>query len=731
MADNVCLATQESAAFASAPEHQAQARLAIKHLNQFLVTDTSGWLPGGSDSSFGAFYNDTRYLTRWLYRINGRPLRLLKSSVSDGYAGQFIYGNPNLGNIREQTVRIKREVVIVNERFRERATITNFGPDPVSFDIDILFDADFADMFEVRGMPRPARGELQSPVVSPDGSSVVLSYRGLDGLLMTTVIAFHGAKPTVLHGCGARFALQLDPATERTAVLEMSITTMLEGEELARGQFKPWDDEYAEADRQYQQWRAAATSIVTGNPEFNRFLERCYRDLYILRMRTARGACIGAGIPWYSVAYGRDQCITGLETVPFMQDLARDIVLVLAAYQGTVDDEFTQQMPGKIMHELRPGETGRLKEHPFYQYYGTVDATELWLMLLGQYICWTGDTRFARKLWRNIRRALDYLDRAVKEGNGYLVYGNRRSSGLSNQGWKDSDNSVMHGDGVLAKPPVAICEAQGYLYAAWLAMADLAERLGYKRQARLLRGKADALKERFNRDFWMPDRNFVALAVDGDGRQCDVVSSNPGHLLATGILSDKHAAAVARRLCEPDMLCVWGLRTLSSAERAYNPMSYHNGSIWPHDNVMAAEGLWQRGERDSALHILQSLFEVALHQPNMRLPELFCGFGEEDGAGEAAGPTSWPVTCEPQAWAAGAVFMLLKECLGLRASAGDGVLRIVNPQLPEWLGDVEVRNLRAGSSSFDLRYSTADGITTCRVLAANGTARLSLQTPAT
>jgi glycogen debranching enzyme len=703
---------------AANPNHS---RLALKQGKHFMVLALSGMMPDATACGYGLYCDDTRYLSRWELTLNQRDLVLLSSSCEEGFTGSFVYGNPALPGLPEQSLMVRRQLVVVGDGMHEKLTVSNYRNRPAEVELTIRYAADFADMFEVRAQRRARRGQYAIPRQSRKGRRVLLGYTGLDGALMQTAIDFLGRRPDYLDAFQARFALKLGP--RQSQALEVAVTTRYRGREARSGTSGRFDNRLAELRAGYERWRAAGASISTDNATFNELLERCYRDLYMLRQPTPRGPALAAGIPWFAVAFGRDQAITAMQTLPLMPGLSREVIGVLAAYQGTGYDDYTEESPGRIMHELRLGEMARLREIPFVPYYGTVDATALWLRLLCRYVEWTWDLGLARRLWPRVRQALAYLDREIEAGGGYLRYGGRGDAALTNQGWKDSGDSVMYRDGELARPPVALCEPQGYLYAAWRQLSRLAAMLGHPRVSARLARQASALKQRFNQDFWMEAPGFVALALDGQGRQCDVISSNPGHLLATAILDDARAASVAETLMGQEMFCGWGIRTLSAGERAYNPMSYHNGSVWPHDNSLAVEGLCAIGRRSSAHAVMAGLFEAARHQADLRLPELFCGF-ERAGS---AGPVRYPVSCVPQAWAAGSMLQMLTACLGLVPDAKRKELHVVSPSLPSWLGAVTVTGLRVGDGAVDLRFVSAGDHTSCQPLTSRGGVRVVVQ----
>ncbi len=516
------------------------------------------------------------------------------------------------------------------------------------------------------------------------------------------------------------FNLTLPPRTP--IELEMFICTRTDGV-LTGGENRLLDFNglLAEADKKYSQWRVSETSITTEHEIFNLVLDRGLRDLYILRQATPEGSGIAAGIPWYSAIFGRDSAIVGWQMLPFRPDLSKQCIEILAAYQGTAIDDFRAERPGKIMHELRLGELARLNQIPHTPYYGTVDATALWLMLVARYFEWTGDSEFVQCLWPKITLALGWLDDASQ--SGFITYKRESPEGLENQGWKDSGDSVCHASGVLANPPIALCEAQGYDYAARTAVADMAQQLGQGEVAAAQRLKAADLKNRFFQKFWMEEVKFPALALDGDGRQVTAISSNAGHCLWSGILDGDSADHVADRLLAKEIDSGWGLRTLSTAASYYNPISYHNGSVWPHDNAIIIEGLRKIGRMHDGHKIMNDMVEVAQNQQEFRLPELVCGFERTDWSK----PINYPVSCSPQAWAAGSIFQTLSACLNFQPDAKNKILRIVDPCLPDWLGTVTIRRLKVGAAELDIAFESVNGNTFCQILRKSGHLRVIIE----
>ena len=549
-----------------------------------------------------------------------------------------------------------------------------------------------------------------------DARVVRLGYRGLDGLRRTSTLVFD-PPPDRLDATGADYHLPLGPGDRFE--LSLVVTANLEPDAAPRTLtfFDAAQRRRAPVERLTQE----ATRVRTNHDLFDHWLQRSRHDLHLLLTETADGFVPYAGIPWYVAPFGRDALITALQLLPFEPEIARGTLRYLARLQGTVDDAFTDQEPGKILHEYRRGEMATCREIPFIPYYGSVDATPLFVMLASAYLKWTDDVDFAREMWPAVERALAWMwAMGEAQGRGFLSSARRSPVGLPNQGWKDSHDSVMYADGRLAEPPIALAEVQGYQYAALLGAAAMAQALGRDAEVPALRARARRLQERFEADFWLPDEAFYALALDRDGAPCRVISSNPGHLLWTRIVSDSRAQIVARRLLQDDMFTGWGLRTLSSRERAYNPMSYHNGSVWPHDTALAAVGMREYGMNAQFLTLATGLFEAVLQFDDMRMPELFCGFPRVAGYA----PTRYPVACSPQAWASGVVFQLISAMLGLRPEAANNQITLARPTLPGWLTWIEIRGLRVSKSRLGMRVLQGSDGAAVELLARDGDAEL-------
>jgi glycogen debranching enzyme len=668
-------------------------KLVLKHQESFFVADRAGDFPAHFEGELGFYHEGTRHL-RWLeLRLLGdRPLILGAEASPSNDRILVALTNADIhtegDTIPCNTIYIDRLISLRAPHLVEALTISSYHHRPCEVTLEIIFAADFRDVFEVRGMHRPRRGDLL-PEQRDDGR-VRLSYRGLDDIVRFTDVRFE-PPPLMVASNRAVYKLALAPNAAQRIDITVSASAR---------------DEPPSATIAARSLRASAygfavesARVKTDNEAFSALLEQSLADVQMLLTETPEGDVPYAGVPWFVAPFGRDSIITALQLLPFHSGVAAGTLRFLAARQGRVRDDFKDEEPGKILHEYRRGEMANCREIPFIPYYGTIDATPLFVMLLAEYVRWTADLRLARELWPAVQAALSWMWRSGdRDGDGYLEYATQSALGLVNQGWKDSEDSVSHANGSLASPPIALAEVQGYAYAALTGAAELATALGESAMAVTLRADAALLFERFNRDFWLPEESFYALALDGGKRPCEVIASNAGHCLWTGIVPEQRAAAVAKRLLADDMFSGWGIRTLSARERRYNPMSYHNGSVWPHDNAIAAAGFRRYRFGALTVNVASGLFEASRHFERRRLPELFCGFTRRADHG----PISYPVACSPQAWAAGSALQLLTSMLGLEADAVAGRLTFVNPQLPPWLRDVELHDLRVGSSSLDV-----------------------------
>ncbi len=691
----------------------AHPRLILKHGSHFMVLDQEARIPACNTLGFGYYNYDTRYLSEWNFTLDGVELSLLSADVKRGYAGSFLYTNPQTNTLSQQNLMVQRQIVL-SDVMSERIVVENYSSNEITVEFCMKYQSDFADMFEVRGVNRKERGKRMLPRKDKQGKRLFLAYKGVDDCLLETMIEFRGQAPDSIVDGEARYMLVLPPRTPW--YLQIFMYTRSDGDLPFRARPEiDFSTLLDDADKSFSLWRSNGAQIMTEDEIVNFAVERGLRDLYILRQPTPKGIGIAAGIPWYSAPFGRDSAITGWQLLPYRPDLSRECIELLGAYQGTKVDEFRAERPGKIMHELRFGEMARVGQIPHTPYYGTVDATALWCMLVARYLRWTGDMPFAMEIWPKLELALSWLDSA-SEKTGYISYIRESPEGLENQGWKDSGNSIGHENGELAKPPISLCEVQGYLYAARLAIAEIASSLKKHELAERLHAQSAILKRDFKRDFWMPEHEFPALALDYDAKQVKVFSSNAGHCIWTGILDGEMAQRTADRMLAPDMDSGWGLRTLSKQASYYNPMSYHNGSVWPHDNAIILEGFRKIGRIRDAHYLLSAMAAVAQHQKDFRLPELVCGF-ERTNWGS---PIDYPVSCSPQAWAAGSIFQMLSACVNFMPDAHRKILRIEEPCLPEWLEKVTFHNLKVGDAQLDIAFSVSNGHTSCQILRKNG-----------
>jgi glycogen debranching enzyme len=667
---------------------------ALKHDYTFLVADSLGDVRGGVD---GLFRNDTRVLSRFRLTIGGAPPALLGSGVSEDNV--FFHANvtnrplPQLGNhaTPEGVIHIERSRFLWEERLFERWTLTNYGERPAPAPLSIAFGADFADIFEVRGHRRPARGRLLPPDIGAD--HIRFRYEGLDRVTRISSIAF-GRAPDLIDAEHAEFRLLLQQRTRDVLYLEIGADPApAPGEERFR-------NAAARARVCMRNKRRRGASLRTSGRLFNLWIDKSRADLALLETDMPTGPYPFAGIPWFSTPFGRDAIVTALQTLWLDPARARGVLSFLAKNQAREMSTFADSAPGKIMHETRKGEMAALGEVPFARYYGGVDATPLFVMLAGAYARRTADLAFIEELWPSLLAAMDWIEGpADSNQDGFVDYARGETTGLVNQGWKDSVDSIFHADGRLPRGPIALLEVQGYVYAARRVMAELAARRGEPALQKRWRQRAEEIRAAVEERFWMPQSKFYALALDGDGELCRVPASNAGHLLYTGLPSTSRAAHVTAQLLSATFDTGWGVRTVCDRAARFNPMSYHNGSVWPHDTGLCAAGLARYGDRVGIRHLLNETFDAA-HHFGMRLPELLCGFAR--AAGEP--PVGYPVACLPQAWSSGAMFMMLQAGLGLDIDAFRREIVIDRPELPSEIERLEVRGLRVGDEIVNLQF---------------------------
>ena len=692
----------------------------LKHGDAFAVFDRNGDIGAAGDTAEGLFYRDTRFLSRLDLRIEGKRPLFLSSAVHEDKAALTVeLTNPDvqLGDekLPRDTIFLERTKFLWKGVCYERVSIRNYASVQRRLRLDLLFDADFHDLFEVRGAERTSRGTTSSDVVGP--ACVAFRHRGLDKIERVTEIRFVPA-PRILDTNRATVELRLAPY-ERTSLF----VTVCCKEDGVNETVGPAD--YFHAYRETRRARRAATAdiatIKSSNESFDEVVCRATSDVYTLITRNDLGPYPYAGIPWFSTIFGRDGIITAMLMLWMDASIAGGVLRTLAATQATLCDPRSDAQPGKILHELRHGEMANLREVPFRRYYGSIDATPLFIMLAGMYLERTGDLETILGIWPNIEAALRWIDEYGDiDGDGFIEYSRAMDTGLANQGWKDSHDAIFHADGGDAEGPTAVCEVQGYVYAAKLNAARMANALGFAKLASELSLQAERLRLNFEAAFWCEDIGTYALALDGAKRPCRVLASNAGHALFTGIASPDRARKIAANLLNPDGFSGWGIRTLSRGQPRYNPMSYHNGSVWPHDNALIAIGFAHYGLKTEAARVFAGVFDAARRQELRRLPELFCGLIRRPHRG----PTPYPVACAPQAWAATAIFGLLGACLGLELSYEKDEIRFRDPVMPDFLDEVVIRNVQLGTSCADLRLHRYGHDVTANVLAHRGTSKI-------
>jgi glycogen debranching enzyme len=697
----------------------ARPRRSLKHDDTFIVLDSHGDIGASAGGPDGLFNADTRYLARLELLLDGVQPLLLGSNLRDDNSALTVdLTNPDVyrnGRIvlQKDMLHIVRTIFLWRGTGYQRIGLQNHGESTASFDLTLLFDNDFADLFEVRGERRPRRGIGSSKLLGP--ADAALEYNGLDGKSRTTALHFD-PRPTRLAVNGAVYHFELAPQQVTALFVAVSCNKPIPHQPVPffRGLL---------AHRREMRQSAGATSIETSNNIFNEVLCQSMADLNILMTETPQGRYPYAGIPWYSTTFGRDGLITALQMLWIDPRIACGVLKRLAAYQAKSVDPLADAEPGKILHEMRGGEMAALREVPFAQYYGSVDATPLFVLLAGLYVERTGDDETLAELWPAIEAALRWIDGAGDpDQDGFVEYQRASEQGLANQGWKDSYDAVFHADGRLAEGYIALAEVQGYVFAGKQLAARCALRMGLVDRARQLETEAQALAARFEQAFWCEELGTYALALDGAKRPCSVRTSNAGQLLFTGIVREDRARMVAADLMRPHFFTGWGIRTVARGEARYNPMSYHDGSIWPHDNALIALGLARYGLKHSVECVFKGLFDAASYMDLRRLPELFCGFQRE----KRRGPTLYPVACAPQAWASATPFTLLEAALGLEFDVLRGEIRLRNPRLPAFLNEVILRELQLGASSVDLCVRRHEDDVSLEVLRTRGQIQVSI-----
>lgn len=680
----------------------------LLHGDTFAIFDRGGDVQPVGFGQQGIFHLETRHLSRLEMHIGGvRPLLLSSTIRHDNVLFAVDLTNPDLtlesgAFVARGTLHIYRMKFLTECTCYERISVHNFDQQTVETELSIDFDADFADIFQVRGEKRAKQGKILPPKL--DGAAVLLGYEGLDGVTRTTRLVSTAGTGDA-HNKEITVPIRLRPHEEKSFILTIEC---LRGDRAHAP--RAYEDALQTMNKEHEESPLAHIAISTSDQRMNKWIRQSQADLAMMVTQTKYGPYPYAGVPWFSTVFGRDGIITALQLLWVEPQIARGVLSFLAANQATTFDAERDAEPGKILHELRKGEMAALKEVPFGKYYGTIDATPLFIVLAVAYFERTADRDFLRQIWPNLLAALDWIDHyGDRDGDGFVEYARHADTGLVQQGWKDSSDSVFHSDGNLAVGPIALCEVQSYVYAARNGMAILADELGDAALAERQIAAAKKLRQEFQQKFWCEELSTFALALDGEKRQCQVRSSNAGQCLFSGIGSKAQCRIVSEGLLSQEMFSGWGIRTLASSERRFNPMSYHNGSVWPHDNGMIAWGSLQQRDKEMPLKVLSGLLELSSNVIQQRLPELICGFTLRPGKG----PTLYPVACSPQAWAAGSVFMTLQACLGVEVRAREKRIYLHYSALPDWLSRVHVSNLRIGEGTCDMvfeRYEDGVGV---------------------
>ena len=700
---------------------QERQQRTLKQGDTFALFDHNGDSVAGPGNPEGIYHRDTRYLSHLYLTIEGvRPILLSSTLRDDNATLTCDLTNPDLYDsrghilIEHDLIHIRRSRFLWDATCYERLAIRNFDTAPRTIRLQLTFAADFADLFEVRGTKRARRGVMERPQAGRDW--IRLRYTGLDDTARSTQIRFEPV-PTHLTPDQASFDVDLAPRQTRSIFIEIKCNGSDDRAPVGRRFFTCLRD----SRRALRASASRAAAIATSNELFNEAIRRSVSDLYMLITDLPQGPYPYAGIPWFSTIFGRDAIITALQTLWIDPNIARGVLLYLAAHQAQSVDAAADAEPGKILHEVRHGEMAQLREVPFGKYYGSIDSTPLFVMLAGEYLRRTNDLETVRRIWPNIEAALRWIDEfGDRDGDGFVEYSRQTPDGLVNQGWKDSQDSISHADGTLARGPIALVEVQAYVFGALIAASQIAAALDEPGRSAALSQSAQLLQKQFDKAFFDEELGTYVLALDGDKKPCRVSTSNAGHALFTGIALRERAASVTHTLLRADSFSGWGIRTLSATEKRFNPMSYHNGSVWPHDNSLAAAGFARYGFRREAARIFQGLYDASTYIDLRRLPELFCGFARQT----RQGPTFYPVACSPQAWAAAAPILLLQSCIGISFNPANRTICFENPVLPPFLDQVQLLGLSVNGTTADINLQRSGNQVVVEVSRRHGPVRV-------
>ncbi|MFC4737356.1 glycogen debranching N-terminal domain-containing protein [Bacillus daqingensis] len=674
----------------------------IKENDLFFLTDESGDIPKDHPYGPGLYAKDTRFLSSYSLKINGEKPILLSSTADDAYHATMLLTNPHMEDedgvtLWRESIELKRERFIYNDVLYERITARNYNPSAAQFTVSLQLDADFHDMFIVRGFQHGKTGQKRPPILAPN--SLTLRYLGADHVERSTKATWKPDASSVSEKGEVVFSCSLEH--DEAEVIDVQIAPSLKQEETRTLAF---DEALERLREQYKDWKTNTTTVKTDHAPLQRLIDRGLTDLRVLLTDLGHGAFPVAGLPWFAVPFGRDSLIAALQMLPFNPSIAKGTLCTMAAEQGTKKDSWWDEEPGKIMHEIRFGELANTGQIPFTPYYGTIDATPLFLVLLSEYMKWTGDTALFEELEQNVEAALDWIDHyGDRDGDGFVEYHQEAAKGIANQGWKDSGDSIVHRTGELGETPIALSEVQGYVYQAKTSIAAVYEQKGKTEKAEVLRSEAEKLKHRFDEHFWIEELGYYALALDKQKQQVGTITSNPGHVLMSGMLDEERARLVSGMLTSEKMYSGYGIRTMGRGEAGYNPISYHNGTVWPHDNSLIILGMSRTGNKEAAAKAMSGLIASADSFEYDRLPELFCGY---EAKGKAV---KYPVACSPQAWAAGTPLLFVQAMLGLFPNTAAGTITL-DPLLPEGVNQLTINDMKIGDGhlSFEVQRQASN-----------------------
>ncbi|RSK53389.1 amylo-alpha-1,6-glucosidase [Bacillus canaveralius] len=682
----------------------------IKENNLFLLTDEKGNIPENHTYGLGLYRNDTRFLSKLDIKINGQEPILLSSDAKENYMATILLTNPHMENdgslvLWRESVEIERTRFINEGILYESIKVKNYFPKSVQFDLSVHMDVDFTDMFIVRGFQNGTMGKRTGQSI--EGNSITYNYLGADKVSRRSLVSWDQDAATVEEGGNVSFNISLHNAEEKT--ITFTIQPLIGAEEPKKN--IEIADAMSRLKASYEAWGQEITKVHTDYLPLQKLVERGIDDVRVLLTDVGYGKFPVAGLPWYGVPFGRDSLIAALQMLAFNPEIAKGTLLTMASSQGKKVDPWRDEQPGKIMHEIRYGELAATNQIPFTPYYGTIDATPLFLILLSEYVKWTGDLELVKQLSHNVEAALNWIDHyGDRDGDLFVEYHQESSKGIANQGWKDSGDSVVHRNGEYADTPIALSEVQGYVYHAKIGIANIYENLGKPAEALALRNQAKQVKDRFDEAFWMEDAKFYAIALDANKKQVGTITSNPGHVLLSEMLEKDKAEAVINTLLSKKMFSGFGIRTMGEGESAYNPMSYHDGSIWPHDNSLILLGMSKLLRQDAANIVIEGLIRAGAHFEYDRLPELFCGYDASIGKA-----VKYPVACSPQAWAAGTPLVFIQSLLGLFPDSINKVIQL-SPALLEDMQELTVSDIAICEGHLSISVTRTENTINVQVL---------------